>query len=599
MRRTIHASTAIAVCALGAAALGQGGQGGRAGALQDGYNGRVRAIDSAVTSYFNSPEIKNILTPGGFSEWSLTLKKGQVVIASARSDAFDPALEIVFIDDEVEEVLAKNDDRYPGDQRPFLIWRCEEDGDYKLRARCFEDKSGGQFFLRTKTYDSFDLVAGEPTDMEVEGRKMFLLRIPMKAGEIKQVYFEVPNRKEYLMASTSQTISPVGLPDINLIQPIESVAGSTVMAAVDGVYYAVARTTGRGMGKVRASYRDIPAVELEREDGQYSAEAAVNSLSLWSISVKKGDFLQVSTPALSLGSRFVLTEQPNISKYDLKNPETNPFFPQPDEKKEDLGPAFVELPARAGDPRVGVYVVKRDAVLWLASNGAGGREETYTMSVRQAAKHFSSDQEIEGSLRIANTDYWEFEAEAGDVMTFASGTTRFAENLIVRDPDLNEVWSRSLQLDQTTMGWNMIVKKPGRYLVAVSALGDGASGTYTLNRQVFSAREFDKNRPAKGDFSTGQTEIWKFTASPEEPLLIHWSSSNWSYSISVLDENGIQASLQRTRIDDKNSLGILKVSKKRTYVIVLISRGEPSAYSISLADIPGYVTDGEHPAASN
>ncbi|MCH7944653.1 MAG: hypothetical protein IIC73_01370 [Armatimonadetes bacterium] len=590
MRRTIHASTAIAVCALGAAALGQGQQ-GRAGALQDGYNGRVRAIDSAVASYFNTPEIKNILTPGGFSEWSLTLKKGQVVIAAARSEAFDPALEIVFIDDEVENVLAKNDDRYPGDQRPFLIWRCEEDGDYKLRARCFEDKAGGQFFLRTKTYDSFDLVAGEPTDMEVEGRKMFLLRLPMKAGEIKQVYFQTPSGSRDVSVSISQTISPLGLPDINLIQPIESVAGNTVMAAVDGVYYVVARTSGRGMGKVRASFRDIPVVELEREDGRYSAEAAVNSLSLWSLSVKKGDFLQVSTPELAIYSKFVLTEQPDISEYDLKNPETNPFFPHADDEEEDLGPAFVELPARAGDPRIGVYVVKRDAVLWLVSNGIGGKDETYTMSVRPAAKNFSSDQEIEGRLRIADTDYWEFEAEAGDVMTFASGTTWFAEKLIVRDPDLREVWSSSLSLDQTAMGWNMIVRKPGRYLVAVSALGDGASGTYTLNRQVFSAREFDKDSPAKGDFSTGQTEIWKFTASPDEPLLIRWESSNWSYSVSILDENGARASLQRTYIDERNRFGILKVSKETTYVIVLISGIKKSDYKITLSDIPWYVKE--------
>ncbi|MCH8979260.1 MAG: hypothetical protein IH945_08460 [Armatimonadetes bacterium] len=249
-----------------------------------------------------------------------------------------------------------------------------------------------------------------------------------------------------------------------------------------------------------------------------------------------------------------------------------------------------------GNLRAGIRA-DGDAVLWLACNGAGGRGETYTLSVRPAAKAFSSDQEIEGRLRIADTDYWEFEAEAGDVMTFASGTTLFAEKLIVRDPDLNEVWSRSLKLDQTSMGWNMIVRKPGRYLVAVSAQGDGASGTYTLNRQVFGAREFDKDRPAKGDFSTGQTEIWKFTARPDEPLMIHWESSNWSYSISVLNESGVQTSLQRTRIDERNSLGILKVSRETTYVIVLISTGKPSSYSISLADIPVYVKDGERPAA--
>ena len=592
MKQIIHIATVVAVGALSTVVFGQGNQGGQAGTIQDRYNSKVRAIDSAVALYFNPPEIRNILTPGGFSEWSLTLKKGQVVIASARSDAFDPALQIVFVgDDGAEEVLAKNDDRYPGDQRPFLIWRCEEAGDYKLRARCFEDAAGGQFFLRTKTYDCLDLFSGKATEMEVEAQKRFLLRIPMKAGEIKQVVYERPNGSFYPAIRVDQVISPTGLPDINLIKPIESVVRSTVMAAVDGVYYVVARTTGNQKGKVRASIKDIPVLQLEREDGRYSAEAPVNSLSLWSLCVKKGDFLEVSTPELSFGSRFVLAELPDISEYDLEVPEKNPFFPLVPEETEDKGPAFIALPAREGDSRRGVYVIQRDAVLWLVSDGAGPNANTYTMSVRPAAKDFSLDQEITGELRIADTDYWEFNAEAGDVMTFVTGTTQFSERLIVRDPELREVRTVSMSLDQTSASWSMIVEKPGRYLVAVSANGNGGGGTYTLNRQVFSAREFGMDSPAQGDFSTGMVEVWKFTATPDQPLFIHWKTSSFSYTVSIRDAKGRPAPLSLTRIDDMNQFGLLKVRAPRTFLIVLASSGKATDYSITLSDIPGYAKE--------
>jgi hypothetical protein len=138
----------------------------------------------------------------------------------------------------------------------------------------------------------------------------------------------------------------------------------------------------------------------------------------------------------------------------------------------------------------------------------------------------------------------------------------------------------------------MIVRKPGRYLVQVSALGDGAAGTYTLNRKVFAARTFSKSEPAAGNFSTGQAEIWKFTARPEEPLLIHWVSKSGGFSVSVRDENGNNQSLPLTAVDDVNSYGILKVDRERTFVIVLISNGGNPEYKIELGEIPGLSTKG-------
>jgi hypothetical protein len=105
---------------------------------------------------------------------------------------------------------------------------------------------------------------------------------------------------------------------------------------------------------------------------------------------------------------------------------------------------------------------------------------------------------------------------------------------------------------------------------------------------VFAARTFDRNTPAVGSFSTGETEIWKFTAKPDEPLLIHWTSVDRSYTVSVRDENGNNLSLPLTSVDKENQFGILKVSKEQTFVIVLISDGGKGDYKIELGAVPGY-----------
>src|ERR1700722_3148256 len=129
--RPITAKLTFAVC-LAAAALAAicPAQGGQNNDLRDA-GGRIRAIEDLLSRYLNGDEIRSVLSPGEFSSFPLNLKAGEIVVSEARSDAFDPALEIV---DDKNKVVAYNDDRYPGDQRPLLFWRCDHDGAYALRV---------------------------------------------------------------------------------------------------------------------------------------------------------------------------------------------------------------------------------------------------------------------------------------------------------------------------------------------------------------------------------------------------------------------------------------------------------------------------------
>ena len=575
-------------------ALGQGGQGGQAGqgGRQAEYDQKVQAIDNAIGTYLNGEEMKSVLTPGEHVEWKVDMKVGQVIVAEARSDAFDPALEIV---EGKDKVLATNDDRYPGDQRPLLLWECEKDGTYLLRARSFMNKAGGQFFTRFNQYDTMPLETGQmeerPFDKPIGS--LILFKVPMKAGQLKRVLVETPTNR-HMAATLRQKISPIGLPDIELAAPLYPTTGdpaarvrgaNVLMAPVDGNYYILADLWAADRGTLRASATELLPIKLTGTVA--SVKANTDTPGIWTIAVKAGQFIQVSTPELHLESQLVVSEVPDVSKYDLSKPETNPFFPKVRGKDPEPGPAVVGMWGRARDPRSVLVIAQRDATLWIASNGAGPDKTQYSMAVTPAAKAYAETGELRSKLQVGNTDYWAFDAKVGDVMTLTSGTTSFSEHLVLRDPDLHPLWDLQAVPDQTALGGLLIVTKPGRYLTAISSLGDGGGGDYTLSRKVFASKEFGKGKPASGQIADGEVQVWKFTAQANDPLLLRWKSSGWAYSISVYLDNGARASLPLTPVDETSRYGILKVDKPTTYLIVLTGTGAKAQYSIELSDLPG------------
>lgn len=367
MGKSYSALLVVVVCAMSGVALSQGsaaggfggggggfggGQGGfGAGGRQGGqgtalqrYNLDVQRIERAVDSYFDAEGVKNILTPGQFSQWTLNLKAGQVVIADATSDIFDPALEIVKLAEGEDEeapgtVLKYNDDRYPGDQRPLLIWRCEEDGEYLLRARCFRDSSGGQFVMRMKIYDSFDVSPGAPSDFELNGQTRILMRLQLEAGDIQRIILEQPNNN-YAYAAVRDAISPLGLPDADLTSPLDSIIYGAVMASVDGDYYVIADTTGEKEKKIRVRVQSIEVKEMQESDGVLSAKASTNAVSLWKFDIKKGEVMRVLMEGLDYDAIVAYSETPDITDFTinekLEDDERNPFFPRVAKEGEEL-----------------------------------------------------------------------------------------------------------------------------------------------------------------------------------------------------------------------------------------------------------------------
>ncbi len=557
-------------------------QGGEQGIYQ---GNSVQSMERGLATYLNSEMQKSILTPGESVDWKLKLKAGQVVVGEAQSEAFDPAALIV---DSKGAVMATNDDRYPGDQRPLLFWRCQQDGDYVFRVQSFQGKSGGQVFARFETYNCLDLSSERMTESVIPPNEPFMVRIPMQAGQVKDLM--VDRGGNFINCDLGVVISPNGLPErLPSFAVGLSPAIRALVAPLAGDYYMLMTPHGSrgGEGRVRIGTRDYVPSKLTLAGGKASAKAPTGRPGLWEVDTKAGDLLELTLPELHPATALSVGEVPDFSKFDLSKPETNPFFPVQRSQQGSRDVPFEILPGRARDGRVMVLYARRDAKLWIASSGAGPSKE-YSLNIRPAAAEYSDQKSNSGKLRIGNTDYWAFDAKAGDVMTFKANVVGFSQEIRVRDPQMNVIRVSEAELDQTTDEWRMIVQRPGRYLVSVSCQGDGGGGDYSLSRQVYHAKEFSRSTPAKAEISEGEIQIWKFTATPGDPLLIRWTSTAWTYDVSICDDKGNPTNFQRQNVDEHNTFGLLKVDQPRTYVIVLTGSKGKSSYSIELNSIPGY-----------
>lgn len=546
-------------------------------------------IESALARYLNAEPNSSILTPGETCDWKVSLKAGQVIVADARSAAFDPGLQIV---NAGGIAVAESDDRYPGDQRPLVLWRCDQDGEYKVRARCFRDKAGGSVSVRYNTYDTLDVTSESPVEKYFDATRPFLVRMPLKKGQVKDLVAEKRGTENFLNFELGDVISPIGLPERSpSLAASLSPAIRAVVAPVEGDYYVLASPYGYsgGSGRVRISARDFVAKNVELSGGSGSGELGANKPAMWEISVKAGDFIEVTTTNMKNGCRLTIGEVPDLSKLDTSKADTNPFYPRPRTAPADPPSPIEFYPARERDSRVVVFRTVRDAKLWVALDGSFENSYKYTVNFRPAATAIKEGQNNSGKLKIANTDYWSFDGQAGDVMTISSTTSGFSQVTSIRDPDMQVIRHSEAQLDQTADSWQIVLQKPGRYILSVACSGNGGCGDYSLARSVFRAQEFGLSKPAKGEISSGQTQIWKFTVKPEEPLLVQWNSSKSDYGIAVYDSSGRPSTIPLQDVDATTKLGILKVNQPQTFVIVLTGAQERASYAISLDTLKTHI----------
>lgn len=578
----------VALCSGAGMSQGGAGAGGIGINPQDSTMGgdsrSANNLNEQVSRYLNVEPVKSILTPGEANEWPLGLKKGQVVIADASSEAFDPALEVT---DGANKILASNDDRFAGDQRPLLLWHCDTDGSFKLKTRCFRDKAGGQFWLRVRVFDSVELPRDGRVSMKSVSSDPTLLRFHLKSGEVARAYGFSPDSGSKWDSHPTASIAPNGLPSLPVHPALGTQLGSSVFAPVEGDYYALVHGNWQNRGNAECGVEILKASPLTRLDGKAKSDARAGDLGLWSLSVKSGDLIELSVASLRTYVPLGLAVEPRETTVKDPIPGWNPFGPPPQPLEEDRQEAFRVLPSRFFDSNKTVFSARRDCTLWIACSGEGRSKSQYTLEVKPAASQWGSLGPSTGNLEIGDTRFFEYEAKVGEVLSLGAEVRGFASQIKLFSPRLDVIESFNWNPENPIVAWYKVVDTPGKYILSLTSIGGGGGGDYSLSRERFEPKTFKKGSPAKGDLSDGKAHVWSFTLLPNEPCLVHWTVSTWDLPVQIFSSDGTPKAWPTVMTDGQNQYGIVKVDKPTTFLIVMTPSASKSKYSIELLDLPG------------
>ncbi|MBS1708054.1 MAG: hypothetical protein JSS65_04950 [Armatimonadetes bacterium] len=556
----------------------QGGQGGRGG--QDGTARNGQRLDEQIAQYLSGPEHEHILTPGDFTDWPLKLEEGQVVIAEASSIAFDPALEVV---DSKGKVLASNDDRYPGDQRPLLLWRCPAKGEYSLHGRCFRDKSGGQYKLRFEVFDTVDAPVGQVVEKKLATEHPVLVRVPLKRGQIVEGIDLPQDGQDRFHLRFYDVISPCGLPDLDLLRTFQPTLGDTSLLAVaDGDYYFLGNTVPtKGTIKIQVVEHKPMAVKPESRAKTVAPSKA--PVDIWTFTAKAGEYLQVRTPELAPYSQSTIEPQPEMPEAPKKADDWSAFYPEVPDPKKDRSPAFYSIRGRARDVRLTNFKVNKDTTFWVVTRPQRQGEINYSLQIVPLAKPLPDANATRGQLRIGDADFWSFEGQVGDVVVLETQCKDFYSMARLVDSDSRELAKMVSPIDGDRASTTVILRKTGINLLEVSSPGEGGGGEYAVTRKLVPPQVFDVSKPAAGELDGNKVQVWKFVAKPGEPLLVKWDISNPAVRLRALDEAGHDVGFPLQRVNDNKWYGVLTVDKERTFIVVVEGAGPKATYAMTLS----------------
>jgi|GEM_PF-1482457 len=595
MGQIIHGSGGFA----GGGMQGFGGSAGFQGSGQQNEIQTAQTIQNEIDKYLNSNPITAILTPGEFVEYTLKLKKDEVVIADAKSDAFDPALEVV---DGKGKVLGQNDDRYPGDQRPLLLWRAPAEGTYFLHVTSFRNKAGGEFTVRFNTYQSFTLTTDKTSQYQInkdqDKGKPILLRESLKAGEVATIRESRPSPSFFSNELIfGQYIFENGLPVPSTYFPFPTISNLPILVApVSGDYYVLINPMKISDPNQETNFWVQKSVTQKIDSGPQSLSVQSNSneAKIYELSMKKLDFLsaRISGSDRNYFALMAITK-PDFNAFDLSDSTKNPFFPGFTQNSDSQ--KLTIMPVRPVDPRYVDFYALADQTIWIASREAALNPAGYNLAIGPAAEPLPANGSIRQKLQIGWTNYSRVPLDEGDIMTLTMTANGFRPRIHIFDPSLRTLSDSSLPLDDYLYKTEIEPTMSGKYIVAISCVGDGGKGDYSLSAALHPPRTLSIGSPGLGTIEPDQVQVWKFTVLPSDPVILHLNDPSGHCSFRFANNefqgypqdqiNGSQIIRQIEYIDATDSIAIMNPDKPTTYTLIVHGYAKGSNYSITLEPI--------------
>jgi len=454
----------------------------------------------------------------------------------------------------------------------------------------FHNKAGGSFTLRFTTYQSFGVSDDDKAQYQInkdqKNRKRIMIRESLNAGEISNTRFYTTGQQPYL--NQFESLQPLYLYQNGLPVPkADFLFGrSTLMLApVSGDYYILIDPQGSSYPNQTTHIwvdKTVPQI-ISSNQTAIKAQTDPYGSAVFQIKMKKFDFLsaQVSGPNKSFDLSAIT--KPDVAGFDLSDPTKNPFFPgvtpNPDLSKLTI------MPARPGDPRFLDFYAMADQTVWVGLDSSEDKPRNYDLTMKPAAVMLPANGTSHQKLQIGWTNYALVPLNQGDIMTLALSAEGFRPRIHIFNSDLNTESDDSLPLDVYSQKSEIDSYRNENYIVAVSCVGDGGQGDFSLSSIVHPAKTFSLSNPGAGSIEANQIQVWKFTLSASEPVIFHWHTTDpaTTFNLTSFSEN-VYAPVQV--IDSNNSIAILNPDKEVTFTMVIRGGNNNANYTMSLEPIP-------------
>ena len=295
-------------------------------------------------------------------------------------------------------------------------------------------------------------------------------------------------------------------------------------------------------------------------------------MDLWTFTGKQGELLRVEAHSSGPGASVSLNFLPPSAKTGGSTDGA------------DNGESLARLPS---DPKVRGTVVAlllRSGSYQVEVSQPLGIEMDYTLSMVPDIKPWPANQEVNDKLVLGSSDYWSIEGKAGQIVRLAGLAEPFDLTLELYNPrgeriDVNDDGDGGRNALLTDL-----LKETGRYLVRVSAHGDGGSGAYRLIPRPDPTRPLPIGGRIEANLGTGSSDVWSFRGKAGQTVILSVRPQDFDPHATVFGPDAIEVASDASNREGTDSLLSIHLPLDGVYSIWISARGAGGKYIIHLVD---------------
>lgn len=475
----------MSMIACGQGSIGGYGMGGGGGAGPGGetmVSRKDKKSSDTNSEYPPVPWVSQtmIATAGVGCEWKVSAKAGDLLVAEAESEVFDPSIKLV---DDRGKTLAENDDRKEGVQTPLILYRFAKDLNAKILVNSFRSSSGGKFIFRHYLFKTVTAESGSselvvPTNLDAvrKGVVGSLLHFRAKKGQSYSISNIQTWEAERGWVSTNVSgilFGPKGVRSLDLVELKNGTDWQnwvrTFKALEDGDFF-FQLSHYQGGEKIRVSYNPMVLVTTSKV-GATTISLPAHASGLVAFAVDANDV--VHTSVQGPGESTTIVEGPEVA---------DDFLGLPPGLRDDgywgIDDRFTWFASRPNaQDRTRIFYGTGDATVILSNHS--DRAAKFTITNSMGTPVLASGAPISSNLAIGDSKIYTYESTKNEMMRLRAVAEAFRLKIEIIDY-LGSVRNTLLDPLNNKPGDDLFFPNKEKFIFRVSCLGNGGSGAYLV-----------------------------------------------------------------------------------------------------------------------